>query len=238
MLKDMKQDDPMALMESATVPGSCRKEYARRFRFFDLPYELRATVLALLLNTGQTVDLHPDNHRSIGQRLSIFLTSQCMHTEAYKVFYGRHTFRILPIHGRFFGPKIVPLTARLPSRYKEALHSLELRLGPGWGGPPSSWRIQKKLGLEEMCNVRTLKIFVEVDPSHDAFEGFRASKDFYTVFCSNLLGDVIKRLSRLVRVEIDAWPSVRVDGDLISTLLRQAKIARLEIALAEGLVSS
>ena len=229
----MKENDSWAVMDTVLAPCSRREKLRRCFRFFDLPYELRATILAFLLNTGQTVDLHPENYRSIIQRLPIFLTSRRMHAEAYNVFYGRHTFRILPTHGRFFGPNIVPLIGRLSTRYREALNSLELRLGPGWNQPPSSWRMHDMLGLEEMCSVRTLKVFVEMDPSQDAFKGFRTSKDFYTVFCSNLFWEIIKRLPKLGRIELDAWPSVRVDGDLISSLLAQAEDARLEVSMSE-----
>ena len=86
-----------------------------------------------------------------------------------------------------------------------------------------------------MSNVRNLKIFSEVDPSHDAFKGFRASNDFYTCFCCNLLRNIVRRLPNLRRVEFDAWPSVRVDGQLMSALLREAKSAQLEITMAKDL---
>ena len=86
-----------------------------------------------------------------------------------------------------------------------------------------------------MGNVRTLKIFAEVDPSHDAFKGFRTSEDFYTIFCRELLRDIIRRLPKLKRIEFDAWPSVRSDGQLISTLLREAENAQFEISVAKDL---
>lgn len=195
------------------------------FQFFALPFEIRSKILALVLVTPRTYSLDPENYRTGQKRLNVFLTSRQMHEEAYRVFYGSHTFRIFPTHGRFFGDKIVPLTARLPTHYREALVSLELRLGPGWNSPPAAWRVNDRLGLRHMTKVRVLKLFVECDPSLETFRGFRVDKTFYTEFSQELLEGLLQRLPAISSVEIDGWPSVPRHGSLMRTLTRVAKRA-------------
>lgn len=193
------------------------------FRFFDLPSELRLRILTLALVTDQIVDLSPINYGAARHRMNIFLASHRFHDEAYPVFYGGHTFRIFPTNGRFFGHRVRPLVARLPTRYRAALVSLELRLGPGWSNPPRSWRVDDRLGLEEMEAVRTVKVFVECDPSHDIFNGFRIDRDFFTGFSGGLLEDVLQRLPSVIQVELDGWPSVKREGPLVKRLLEVAR---------------
>ena len=79
------------------------------------------------------------------------------------------------------------------------------------------------LGLENMVAVRSLKVFVEVDPSHDLFRGFRVGKDFYTRFSTELLEQIIERLPALERVELDGWPSVMREGPLMRRLVDVAR---------------
>lgn len=217
-------------MEAPIASNSNVGPPRQHFRFFDLPSELRLKVLGMVLLTDRTIDLDPLNHRSASQRLNVFLTSHQFHEEAYRVFYSGHTFRILPTHGRFFGNKTEPLLSRLSARYRAALVSLELRLGPGWSKPPKSWRINDHLGLEDATAVRTLKVFVEVDPSSDIFKGFRVAKDFFTDFSGALLEGVIERLRRLEQVEFDAYPSVLRDGALLRRLVKEAKQGGVRIA--------
>ncbi len=193
------------------------------FPFFDLPFELRSKILCYILTESQPIDLHPNNHRSGHERLNLFLTSHRLHSEASYLFYSTHTFRIFPTHGRFFGHKSKPLLQRLPTRYREAITSLELRLGPGWSSPPKSWWVDARLGLEEMVHVRTLKVFVECDPSHDIFRGFRIGRDFFTDFSAHLLDEITRRLPALVWVELDGWPSVMREGPLMKRLVEVAK---------------
>ncbi|KAF2265536.1 hypothetical protein CC78DRAFT_532417 [Lojkania enalia] len=145
------------------------------FRFFDLPSELRLRVYELVLLVPKTVDLDPTNHRAISPRLRLFLVSRRMHDETFRVFYGRNTFRVFPVHGRFFHTK-APLLTRLSPRYRNMMTKLELRLGPGWNKPPKGWVADGRLGLIHAEKVRSLKVFVECDPaSHEVFEGFRAA---------------------------------------------------------------
>ena len=193
------------------------------FPLFSLPYELRSNILLYILSIPHTIDLDPTNYRTAHQRLNLFLTCKRLHDEASHLLYSSHTFRIFPTHGRFFTPKTVPLLARLPSHYREALVSLELRLGPGWNSPPKSWWVDSRLGLEEMKNVRTVNVFVEVDPSHDIFKGFRLGKAFFTDFAAHLLEEIIHRLPALVQVLFEAWPSVMQDGPLVKRLIEVAK---------------
>ncbi|KAL8735382.1 MAG: hypothetical protein Q9166_000927 [cf. Caloplaca sp. 2 TL-2023] len=202
------------------------------FRFFSLPAELRSRILSLLLcpNPRLTVDLHPNNHLTATSRLHYFLVSKGFGYEAYHVFYSSHTFRILQTHGRFLGKRTSPLLARLPPHYLEVLTSLELRLGVGWSDPPRPWFVSDRLGLEKCESVRTLRVFVEVDPSSPIFKGFRLNREFYTDFCGKLLAQVLERLPVLETVEFDAYPSVDRDGALMSRLLEKTREARKRIA--------
>lgn len=106
---------------------------------------------------------------------------------------------------------------------------MELRLGPGWSNPPKSWWVDSRLGIEEMINVRTLKVFVECDPSHDIFKGFRIGKDFFTGFAAHLLEEITSRLPALSRAEFDGWPSVMREGPLMKKLVAVAKERGLKI---------
>ena len=226
----------ISAIASIVIPLATPTHNRKPFPFFDLPSELRSKIFTLLLITETTIDLHPQNYRTAHQRLNIFLASQRMHSEASHIFYSRHTFRLFPTHGRYVGNRIAPLVARLPRRYRACLTSLELRLGPGWGGPPQSWRVHEKLGLGEMENLRVLKVFVEVDPSQDIFNGFRTGKNFYTEFSRKLLEDVTKGLPGLHKIEFDAWPSVMMkDGTLMKTLVSQAKALGVNVCLLRDL---
>ncbi|KAL8739039.1 MAG: hypothetical protein Q9190_007899 [Brigantiaea leucoxantha] len=200
-----------------------RGDGSTSFRFFDLPSELRFKILDhVLLISPLTVDLDPSNHNTASTRLNLFLVSRRFHEEAYRAFYSGHTFRIFQTHGRFLGKNELPLLARLPTRYRAAITSLELRLGPGWSKPPKPWFVSDRLGLEECRAVRTLKVFAEVDPSSRVFKGFRLNRVFFTNFSGHLLHDIIERLPALDTVEFDAYPSVDRDGALMSRLLGEA----------------
>ena len=225
-------DDSIISLSSLTVTDE-----RQAFHFFDLPLELRSKILRFVLVTDEVYCLDPQNYRAGSQRLNVFLTSRRMHEDAYRVFYGGHTFRIFPTHGRFFGAKTLPMIARIPTRYREALVSLELRLGIGWTAPPKSWTVHDPLGLEQMIRVRVLTIFVQCDPSLDVFSGFRVSRNFYSEFSQQLLEDILRRLPAVSMVVIDTWPSVPNDGHLMKTLLRVITRAGLTVRLANGMDS-
>lgn len=144
-----------------------------------------------------------------------------MHEEAYRVFYSQ-PLRLFPTHGRFFHTK-KPLPARLPPRYRRALHTLDLRLGPGWSAPPGCQNTGPALGLGDCTGVMTLKVFVECDPSDSIFAGFRgknATEETYKRFCVDLLGGLLQQLPSVETVEIDAYPAVKRDAPLVAALTR------------------
>ncbi|KAK3643581.1 hypothetical protein LTR56_010091 [Elasticomyces elasticus] len=200
------------------------------FRFFDLPSELRLRIYEEVLYVRDPIDLDPANYRAIHPRLGLFLASHRLHEEAYRVFYSQ-VLRLFPLHGRFFHTK-TPLIARLPARYRAAIYSLELRLGPGWSAPPRSQKITDSLGLRDCISLKVLRIFVELDPSDSIFTGFRgreATEDTYKWFCIDLLRGIVEQVPRLETVEIDAFPSVKKDAPLIIGLRREVEQAGLRL---------
>ncbi|KAF2224793.1 hypothetical protein BDZ85DRAFT_259099 [Elsinoe ampelina] len=196
------------------------------FPFLDLPLELRLRIyeLALLL-PDRLIDLDPTNYRRLVPRLRLFQVCKQVHEEAARVFYGLHTFRIFPMHGRFFHTK-KPLLARLVPEYKKDITAMELRLGPGWGSPPKCQKVDEKLGLQHCTSLRTLKVFVEVDPSGDIFNGFRGrgnAKDTYKIFSAALLQEILEQATSVRTVELDAYPSVSKDSPLVVALVDVVK---------------
>jgi len=153
--------------------------------------------------------------------LNLFLTSRRVYEEAYRVFFSQ-PMRLYPLHGRFFNTK-KPLLARLPPKYREVVHTFELRLGPGWSKPPRAQNTNESLGLRDCINTRTLKIFVELDPSEQIFHGFRgknATEDTYKWFCVDLVRGIFEQIPSLEVVELDAFPGVRKDAPLVVALRR------------------
>lgn len=173
------------------------------------------------------------NYRLILPRLSLFLVSRRMHEEAYPVFYSQ-TLRLYPYHGRFFHTK-KPLLARLPSHYRNAVKTVELRLGPGWSKPPACQNTNDTLGLTDCTHMRLLKIFVELDPSDSIFTGYRgknATEETYKWFCVDLLLGIIEQVPSLETVEIDAYPGVKKDAPLVMAL--QKTVADVQLRLTWG----
>ena len=91
-----------------------------------------------------------------------------------------------------------------------------------------------RVGLEEMGGVRRVKVFVECDPSHEIFNGFRIDRDFFTGFSGGLPEGVLGRLPSVAQVELDGWPSVKRDGPLVKRLLEVARLAGVEISEVGG----
>lgn len=162
------------------------------------------------------------NYRYLHPLLALFLVNKRMHEEAYRVFYSQ-PLRLYPYHGRFFHDK-QGLVQRLSPRYRAAVNTVELRLGPGWSKPPRSQHVKPSLGLADCTSLRTLKLFIECDPSDGVFAGFRgkgANEDTYKWFCLDLLRGILEQVPSLEKVEIDAFPGVKKNAPLILTLKRQ-----------------
>jgi len=208
------------------------KKPAKRqpFRFFDLPSELRLRIYEELLVFPKTIDLDPTNYRTVAPALRLFLVDHRMHDEASRVFYGRNTFRVFPIHGRYINRKH-PLLAWFPRKYRALLTRLELRLGPGFTKPPKCWVVDSRLGLAAVKKVYKLKIFVEIDPaSNEVFEGWRVGNNFYTEYCVGLLRGLLAQVPSIDDVEFDAYPSVSKDSPLLKGLVEETKLNQKRVA--------
>ena len=192
---------------------------AQPFRFFDLPGELRLKILRMALLVEHVIDIDFNAVR----RIIVFLVCKRFHDEAAAVFFGSNAFRLLPIHGRAALKRTQPLIKRFTPRYRSMITSLELRLGPFWTNPPPCWKIDGTLGLEDASSIRMLRVFVECDPSHSMYNGFRKSKDFYTIFCGNLMEQIVRRLPNLKEVQFDGYPAVARKGPLLERLVREVQ---------------
>ncbi|KAK3395728.1 hypothetical protein B0T20DRAFT_44257 [Sordaria brevicollis] len=218
---------PAEATGEASAPPKPLSRLARRkqkpFPFLELPAELRVKIYEYFFDdTHYVLDLDPDNYRRIHKKLGFFRTCRTISLEAGYLFYSTHTFRIFPTHpGKHFKTK-KPLLARMSSRQRSWITSLEMRLGPGWNKPPRGWVVNPALGLHECTSVRKLTVFVECDPSDGIFNGFRRADDFYEGFSRNLLTDVLNQMPSLDNVTFDAWSSVRKKGAMMRGLINTA----------------
>ncbi|KAL3472224.1 hypothetical protein BJX99DRAFT_9877 [Aspergillus californicus] len=212
-------------ISKTTVPS-------KPFPFFDLPSEIRVQIYQYALFTNRRRRAR-QNNGSVGassknpprspmsQRLNLFLVSRRMHDEATYHFYSTQTFRVFSLQDN----SRVPTLIGIPTKYRSSIGIIELILGSSWTEPPSSWRVTSQLGLEDMTRLRTLKIFIEVDPSHPVFEGWRVSKHYYSDFAGDLLKQILEKLPSLVYVEFDGNPSVIKNGALMTRLLHETRAA-------------
>ncbi|KAJ5774322.1 hypothetical protein N7457_009218 [Penicillium paradoxum] len=208
-----------------------------RFRFLDLPSEIRLHIYHYVLftptrksaskRTGsvgssakKSKPLAPSSHR-----IALFLVSKQIHDEATHFFYSTQTFRVFPVQDFLR----MPTVRALPRRHRHSITTIELIVGSSWTAPPKSWVVNQGLGLHDMDLARTLKVFVQCDPSHPVFEGFRISKEYYTEFCGKLLKQILERLPGLVQVEFDAWSSVEKSGSLMTRLLAETRDAQKKV---------
>lgn len=226
----------MSLQGSSGQDTKNKNQPCSLFRFFDLPSEIRLRIYHLVLftprkrNTARTNGNAGSSSKGkllapVSHRISLFLTSRRMHDEATHYFYAVQTFRIFPIQDYHRMPTIRALSPR----YRAMLSTVELILGSSWTAPPKSWTVNKGLGLQDMTTVRMLKVFIQCDPSHPAFEGFRVSREYYTHFAGNLLRQILQSLPSVVQVEFDGWPSVDKHGPLMNRLLLEARTAQKKI---------
>ncbi|KAL4781693.1 hypothetical protein BJX76DRAFT_334661 [Aspergillus varians] len=199
------------------------------FRFFDLPAEIRLRIYDFALftptrrsrKTNGSVGASSKNpsRSPLSHRLALFLASKQMHNEATDYFYSTQAFRVFHIQDYSCTPTI----RGIPSKYRASIGTIELILGSSWTAPPRSWKVTRQLGLEELTRLRLLKVFIECDPSHPVFQGFRISDDFYSDFAGGLLQQILEKLPNLEYVEFDGNPSVVKNGPLMNRLLHEAK---------------
>ncbi|KAJ6081787.1 hypothetical protein N7499_006661 [Penicillium canescens] len=209
----------------------------RSFPLFELPSEIRLRIYHFVLFTPtrksalqRTGNVGASAKKSkplspSSQRVALFLVSRKVHDEATHYFYSTQTFRVFPVQDFLK----MPTLRALPRRHRPSITTIELIVGSSWTAPPRSWIVNQGLGLHDMELARTLKVFVQCDPSHPVFEGFRISKDYYTDFCGQLLQKILERLPGLVQVEFDAWPSVEKNGPLMARLLAETRHAQKKV---------
>ncbi|KAL2843483.1 hypothetical protein BJY01DRAFT_215630 [Aspergillus pseudoustus] len=206
------------------------------FRFFDLPAELRLRIYEYALFTLRRNKSRHGNgsigassknplRSPLSQRISLFLVSRQMHNEAADFFYSTQAFRIFSIQDY----NRMPTLRSIPRKYLPSIGTIELILGSSWTAPPRSWKVTRQLGLEELTRLRLLKVFIEVDPSHPVFEGWRISTNFYSDFAGGLLRQILEKLPNLMHVEFDGNPSVMKNGALMKSLLHEARAAGKKI---------
>ncbi|MCJ1235072.1 hypothetical protein MMC14_003036 [Varicellaria rhodocarpa] len=223
-------------MESSVSSLSEVEPTFQTFRFFDLPPEIRNKILSTVYYIPKVIDVDDVLFRRMSRHTRTFIVSKKFHEEASGVFYGINTFRLFPTHGQGLGRKIKPVVSSFSAQYRAALHSLELRLGPMWHKIPACWKVTDTLGLEDMVTLRQIKVFVQIDPSHEIFNGFRSGNgvqvgpDFYTDFAGNLLEETIARLPVLEEIAFDTWPSVKRDSPLMKRLLVEGMKGGLRIS--------
>jgi len=150
-----------------------------------------------------------------------------MHDEAAYILYSTTKFPLFFVQA-FESP---PLVSELATRYQIYVANLKMILGPSWTDPPKHWKVTPRLArcLKRLTAVQTLRVFVEFDPSHPAFEKYRKSYSFYTDFCGDLLGEVLEAMPQLRYVELDGNPGVNVDGPLVSRLRQEAEEEEKEV---------
>lgn len=190
------------------------------FPFLDLPSELRIKVYEHYFSDAEKVlDLDRDNYKRYHKALGFVRVCRLVHTELTHLFYSTRAIRVFPTQpGKYFKSK-KPLLARLKPIQRQCITSLELRLGPGWNAPPRGWVVNDALGLKDCSNLRKLTVYVECDPSDNAFKGFRRSEGFYENFSSRLLVSVLDELPENTAIEFEAYSSVKKTGAMMRGLL-------------------
>lgn len=208
------------------------------FRFLELPSEIRLRVYHFVLFTPTRKSALKDSAGTVGSsakkskpiapsshRIALFLVSRRVYDEASHFFYSSQIFRLFPVQD--FSRR--PTVRALLQHHRSSVTTIELILGNSWTAPPRSWTVNQGLGLHDMVLTRTLKVFIECDPSQPVFEGFRISKEYYTEFAGRLMKQILERLPGLVQVEFDAYPSVQKNGSLMTRLLEQTRAAQKKV---------
>lgn len=191
---------------------------AHPFRFLDLPSELRNRIYRTVLFSPNDYD---------GSRIACLLANKQLHTEASHILYSYTRFPLFLLQ-KFDNP---PTLLDLPTTYYNSITNLLLTVGESWTAVPKSWKVTPRLTrmLKKLTALKTLRVFVEFDPSHPAFKMHRISETFYTDFCGDLLGDVLEAVPQCQYVELDGNKSVDVNGALVSRLRQEAEEAGKEV---------
>lgn len=194
------------------------------FPFLDLPSELRYRIYNLVFfdNPDPYAGNGPDYEiQPTCQDISILLLNKRTTAEAAHILYSTTTFRLFPLQDFLF----LPTPQDLAPHYRSHVTRLSITLGSSWTAPPAVWKVTKGLArcLSRIKLVRTLRIFVQLDPSQPMFEKYRVSYSFYTDFCGELLRDVLKAMPKLEAVELAGYPHVQPDGPLVSRLREEAE---------------
>ena len=206
----------------------------KHFKFFALPTELRLRILEYTYWWPNVIDLDRSNHAHVAPLLRTFLVSRAFYKEAYSTFFGINRFQIFPTHSQSLKRRTRPILSVLTPQHRAAMKSLEFLLGPNWNKPPPSWVVNEALGLEDLANMKVLKVHAQIDPSLDIFKGFRIGKHFYTDFAGRLLGDVLEMLPNVREVWISGEKSVRRDGHFVGRLMDVALLAKVRVYWLEG----
>lgn len=195
------------------------------FPFFDLPSELRNRIYEYALFSRPAYRDARGRRRS--SRLAALLVSKQMHDEAAYILYSTTKFPLFFVQAF----EALPLVSELAPRYQVYVANLKMILGPSWTDPPKHWKVTPRLSkcLKRLTAVQTLRVFVEFDPSHPAFEKYRRSYSFYTDFCGDLLGEVLDAMPQLQYVELDGNSGVDVNGPLVGRLKQEAEDEEKEI---------
>jgi len=114
----------------------------------------------------------------------------------------------------------------LPVKYRQAINSVELLLGPGWHKPPRCHNVLPALGLRDCTSLRTIKMWVDCDPTDNVFNGFRgpnATEDTYVWFCCDMLHGILEQVPSMELVEIDHDNRVKKESPLTAALQRKTE---------------
>lgn len=189
------------------------------FRFLDLPSELRNRIYRSVLFSPNDYD---------GSRIGCLLANKQLHVEASHILYSYTRFPLFQLQ-QF--DNTVPTLDRLRSTYYSSVTNLLLSLGQSWTKVPKAWKVTGDLTqiLKDLVALKTLRVFVEFDPSLPAFKTHRKSDTYYTDFCGDLLGDVLEAIPQCQYVEFDGNKSVNVNGPLVSRLRQEAVEAGKEV---------
>ncbi|KAI5283229.1 hypothetical protein KEM54_002302 [Ascosphaera aggregata] len=150
-------------------------------------------------------------------RVNLMLCCRQIHEECSALLYSTQSFKIFAHHHNDHKPTL----DQIPLTYKPLVKTAELVFGPDWTDPKG--KVTAELALPLLISLRRLKVYVECDPEHPIFAGFRRSKHFYTAYAERLLRAVLRELPQCVIVEFDGGSLVEKNGPLMRVLYRVAR---------------